>query len=78
MEEVFPLLKLLGHYVGEDVQLFSRLCRVLAHALKQPGARLSLSHFLRVKTDSACNTALALPRPTAAPTAALALQRHRC
>ena len=35
-----------------------------------------VSHFLRVHTDSACKTALALPRPTAAPTAALALQRH--
>ena len=37
-----------------------------------------VSHFLRVKTDSACNTALAPSRPTAAPTAALALQRHHC
>ena len=35
--------------------------------------------FLRVKkTDSACKTALPLPRPTAAPTAALALPRHHC
>ena len=35
-------------------------------------------NFLRVNTDSACKTKLALPRPTAAPTAALALQRHHC
>ena len=31
-------------------------------------ARGPVSHFLRVKTDTACKTALALPRPTAAPT----------
>ena len=31
-----------------------------------------------LKTASACTTALALPRPTAARTAALALQRHHC
>ena len=38
-----------------------------------------VSHFpLRVKTGSACKTALALPRPTAAPTATIALQRHHC
>ena len=37
-----------------------------------------VSHFLRVSIDSACKTVLALPRPTAAPTAALALQRHHC
>ena len=36
------------------------------------------SHFLRVHTDSACKTALALPCPTAAPTAALAPQSHHC
>ena len=34
--------------------------------------------FLRVKTDSTYKPALALPRPTAAHTAALALQRHHC
>ena len=37
-----------------------------------------VSHFLRAKTDFACKTALALPRPTAARTAALTLQRHQC
>ena len=30
-------------------------------------ARGPVSHFLRVKTETACKTALALPRPTAAP-----------
>ena len=37
-----------------------------------------VSHFPRVNTDSACKYTLALPRPTAARTAGLALQRHHC
>ena len=39
-----------------------------------------VSHFLRVQAlaGPACKTVLALPRPTAAPTAALALRRHHC
>ena len=35
-----------------------------------------LAFFVRVKTDSACKVSLALPRLTAAPTAAHALNRH--